>query len=441
MRTTLLLPLLFGACASTAPRPAAAPTADPPARALYAIPFAPARPGPFLDERAAFDAALSIYRDHGLAEPVTLDLSEDVVLPYAGEGTVHLWRFLGEGPAPGAHVDQVSRLFYGGRLGNWRQHFASPAAATRALQGFMLATLGHEIAHVLAASRGVNAYTTDPWREETRAIHFEWAVLRELVQRGLVPPETLADAAAFDRMLLAGAPQAIVGHLPTSEAERRARFNAAYPFAATGDVVGHEAEVDLVLALYSQVRLELYAAPPESWDTLLPMLAPPPPDPTPMASAAAAFLQRPDLPFDRTPGGIDASRHLAYLADSSRTVALELTPIERTDKLPGSIALEVRHTLPHRLDATKRRALAVLLGRANREHTRLVCDVTDPEPLIRCRAWVASAAVNDPLDNALIRASATALRFFMRWQAAIDLVLDKRANPDTVAPVDVPEVP
>lgn len=422
--------------ASAPSAPAAEAVPDPPLRALYEIPFAPTRPGPFADEQQAFDAALAVYRAHGFSESVTLDLNEDVTIPFAGQSAMHSWRFLGDGPAPRAHVDEVSRLYYGGRLAAWERAFASPEEATAGLHAFMLATMGHEIAHEIATERGISTYESDPWREETRAIRFEWLVLRELVARRVVSEKVLADAIAFDRALLAGAPAGLVETLPHDDTARRARFNAGYPYVALGNVAGHEAEVDAVLALYTLARLELAAAPPETWDALAPLLASPPPDPSPMRTEARAFLQREDVPVE----GVDLERLTGALKGSQATMTLALTPHEAAPgRVPG-VGLEVRSVLAAPLSEGARTALAVLLGRANREHDRVVCDLAESAPVVRCRAFAAGEPAS-ALPDALLSNATRALLFFLRWHAAIDEVAAQGADPLTVVPASIPEVP
>lgn len=434
---TLMLAVTANGCSPREPLPKTdAALVDPPLRALHEIPFAPARPGPFLDERHAFDAALAVYRARGFSEKVELDLSEDVVIPFAGRDAMHTWRFFGDGPTPRAHTDAVSRIFYGGRLASWERAFASPEAATRGLHAFMLAALGHEIAHVISAARGISMYESDPWREETRAIRFEWLVLRELVARGQLPETVLADAVAFNRALLAGAPDGLVAALPKDDATRRARFNAGYHFVALGDVAGHEEDVDTVLALYTLARLELAAAPPETWDTVGPLLDAPPPDPTPMRTAARAFLQRDDLPFE----GIDLERLTGFLKGSEARASVAFTPIEPAPKVIAGVGFEVRYRLAAPLTDVSRAALAVLLMRANREHDRVVCDGTEVEPALRCRAFAAGDPA-DPIDNALLQSVVRVLRFFLRWGEASEAVLTKGADPLTVVPADAPEIP
>jgi hypothetical protein len=436
MRIIPLIAMLLFGCA---PRPPASKPQhadpDPTSRALHEIPFAPPRPGPFVDEEQAFAAARAVYRSHGFDEPVSLELAESVILPYASGGAAHTWRFLGDGPAARAHVDTISRRYYGGRLAAWEGRFPSPEAATAALHAFMIAALGHEIAHVLSASRGINRYADDPWLEETRAIRFEWAVLRELVARGAVPAEVIADNVAFNRMLLSGAPPGLVDSLPKDAESRRARFNAGYHFLAEGETQGHEADVDAVLALYTIVRLEVAAAPPEPFEVLIPLLAPPPPDPTPMATAARAILRRGDLPLD----GVDDTGLTAWLEGSNRTATLGLAPFEATPQLSGGIVLAARVRLEAPLPQVKRPALAVLLGRANREHDRVVCDVASDEPVVGCRTVVMGEP--ETIDQPLLLAVARVLRFWLRWQEAMNAVLINDADPATVAPAETPEIP
>ncbi len=435
--TAIGLALSVLGCSPRAPLPKAAPAlADPPPRAFHAIPFAPARPGPFLDEQQAFDAALAVYRAHGFTEEVRLELSEDVVIPFAGNGAMHTWRFLGDGPAPRAHTDEISRLYYGGRLAAWEAGFASAEEASQGLQAFMLAALGHEIAHAISAKRGISLYEADPWREETRAIRFEWLVLRELVARGQLPEAVLGHNVAFNRALLAGAPAGLVVSLPKDDAARRARFNAGYHFVALGEVKGHEEDVDTVLALYTLARLELAAAPPETWDVVGPLLDAPAPDPTPMRTAARAFLQRDDLPFD----AVDIERLTGALKGSDRQASVALTPIEPAQKVIAGVTIEVRYRLAAPLTDAARTALAVLLMRANREHDRVVCDATETEPALRCRAFATGEAASD-LANAMLQSVARVLRFFLRWGEASEAVVTKGADPLTVAPADAPEIP
>jgi len=255
-RHALALALAATLLACAAPRPS------------QSGPAAPAREAAPLDERQRFEAVLAIYRAHGLADPVALELSDDVLIPYAGGGAVHTWAFVGDGPGPAARVAVVSRALYGGRLDDWQGRFPSRADAVAGLEAFMTVALAHEVAHVIAARRGLSRVMDDPWLEETRAIRFERAALDALVEAGALPARALDDYVAFNRVLLSGAPDGLVASLPSDEAGRRARFEAGYGYAMRGELAGHVGEIDAVLALYTLARLEAAARPPSSWATL-----------------------------------------------------------------------------------------------------------------------------------------------------------------------------
>ncbi len=406
---------------------------DPPVRALFAIPPMAARAEGFADERQIFETVLSIYRAHGLAADVRLDLSELVLVPYAKGGVVHCWHFLGDGPSVRAHIDAVSTRFYGGRLADWQQRLGSDAAAGESLGAFMTAVIGHEVAHATGHLRGAH-YSNDPFSEESRAIRFEWAVLRELIARRLVPADSFEKAVAFHRMLLTGAPPDLVATLPRDEAARRERFNAGYRYLAQGDPTGHEAEVDAVLALYTIVRLEVAAEAPEPWSALAARMEPPtrPPEAA-MRNAALAFLKDARFQWDAP----DLTALGAGVATSSGRVTVALSPTEATATVTPQIALGFSLPLATPIARARRAAAAVLLGRANREHDAQVCDLAEDFAAVRCRSVVGGANARRDLSVATGRA----LTFFARWMPALTQVIAGRADADRVAPLDLPEAP
>jgi len=231
---------------------------------FYELPLVDARPGPVGSEEDLFNTIQRIYADHGFvrASEVTIQFSEDVLIPYTTGSAIHSRRFLG-GPGPATkHMAQLSAAFFAGRLDAFSKAFASEADANKAYRAFMIMTLGHEFARALSSlmhSRGQD----NPWVEETRAMDFEYAILRRLVDAKRLPDSVFAEVGAFDKALLGAAPVGLVDGLPKSAVAREARFNQAYPAmleavgsAGKGQNEASQHAVDTVLALWGVYRLE-----------------------------------------------------------------------------------------------------------------------------------------------------------------------------------------
>jgi len=395
LRGTFAVPLVWvlavAACGGRGAAGPAGPTAedpaaraegpsDPPLVALHAVPFVAARGAPFVDEEQAFAAVADLAVRLGFEEArdVDLDLDELVLLPYAGRN-VTAWRFYGGGPAAMAHVERISRELYGGRL-DWAAGFDSEADADRGLEVFLTVMLAHELGHALASRRQLGAYETDPYLEETRAIRFEAAMLRELVARGMVPPDWPAVYERANRVLLAAAAPGKVASLPKDPAARRARFNAGYYFLATGKVAGHADEVDTVLAIYTLERLE-HLARAEPWADVIAALAPPAADPTPAATEAREALPRLAYGSTLTADGLTAT-------DATGERMLVLTPQERGDGVAAQIRIEVRRRLPAPIPTARRAAAALQVLAAARAHDDIACDLDEAFAQVRCRTLV-----------------------------------------------------
>jgi len=270
MRVSLLLsaPLLIG-CAAAPGEHAA--QADPPVQAFVALPLADDDPAVlFADEHDVFNLVRRTYVMHGWKEAgsVPLLLSADAVIPFAGDGEIFSPPFLGPAASMKTHLDAVSAGFYGGRLDDYSTKFPTQADADAAYHAFMVTMLLHEMAHAVAQKRGVGTTQSDAYFEEMRAIDFEVALLDELVCSAQLPALWLERYAEFNRVLLAAAPEGLVATLPTTPEARALAFNEHYAEmnAAREQTIAtgrNEAQssTDLVLAMYTQRRLERAAAP------------------------------------------------------------------------------------------------------------------------------------------------------------------------------------
>lgn len=376
----------------------------------------------FRDEAAVLEAVRAVYRGWGIDDPVSLELSEEVLLPFASGGSVHFWPFLGPRSTSATHVATIDKVLYGGRLGDWRARFPSPADADRALEAFLIAAIGHEVAHVVANAQGVAHVDDDPWAEETRAVRFEWAALNELVQRGLVPKGILDDYRAFNRVLLAAAPTGLVETLPTEPEARRLRFNAGYGFVMRGEIAGHEPAVDSVLALYTAYRLEVAAAPPEPPASLLRSLAP---ASDPVAAAARRFLRRMDLPFEHLgAGGLTTG-----IKGMDPRLRLRLDPREGPADIGVMMTLDIELGEP--LSDLRKGAIGVVLGRAQREDERVAFELVVDGPLVRCKTFAPGGP--EALSTELPLAMARVMDRVARWISAVADVASG-ADPSRVQP-------
>lgn len=376
----------------------------------------------FADEAAALDAVRAVYRGWGIDDPVTLELGEDVLIPYASRGTVHMWPFIGPRSTSATHVATIDRLLYGGRLADWKARFPTPEDADRGLEAFLIAAIGHEVAHVVANAQGVSHIEEDPWAEETRAIRFEWAVLNELVARDAVPRRILDDYRAFNRVLLDAAPSGMAETLPKDDAARRVRFNAGYGFVSSGEIAGHEPAIDAVLALYTTYRLELAAGAPESAQVLLQSLAP---ARDPVASAARRFLRRMDLPFEHLgDGGLTTG-----IKGMDPRLRLRLEPREGPADIGVMMTLDVELGEP--LSDLRKGAVGVVLGRAQREDESVVFELVADGPVVRCKTFAPGGP--DALSTELPLAMARLMNRVARWINAVADVAGG-ADPSRVQP-------
>lgn len=382
----------------------------------------PSPVAPFADEAAALEAVRAVYRGWGIDDPVSLELSEAVLIPYANSGVVHMWPFIGPGSTSAAHVATIDKLLYGGRLGDWRARFPSPEDADRALDAFLIASIGHEVAHVVAIAQGVAHIDDDPWAEETRAVRFEWAVLNELVARSAVSPAIIDDYRAFNRVLLAAAPANLIETLPAAPEARRARFNAGYGFVMRGEITGHEPAIDAVLALYTTYRLETAAAPPEPAASLLRALAP---AKEPVASAARRFLRRMDLPFEHLgAGGLTTG-----IKGMDPRLRLRLDPREGPADIGVMMTLDIELGEP--LSDQRKGAIGVVLGRAQREDARVAFELVVDGPLVRCKTFAPGGP--EALSTELPLAMARVMDSVARWISAVADVASG-ADPSRVQP-------
>ncbi|MHC4830176.1 MAG: hypothetical protein ACYTFT_07450, partial [Planctomycetota bacterium] len=210
--------------------------------------------------------------DLGEAGGIDLEHDDKVSIPYARYATVTSRLFLrADRERIAAHLTTISNQFYGGRLSGYFEEFDREADAIQAYRSFMMAVLPHEIAHALAYRRKVED-RFDGWTEETRAIAFEVAMLRQAVRDEVLGQPWLDAYERFNEILLAAAPEGVVDTLPTEVSARQKVFNQGYKMLhrrlAGEDGPEVIAGADRCLALYTKVRLEALAAPERSWHEL-----------------------------------------------------------------------------------------------------------------------------------------------------------------------------
>ncbi len=394
-------------------------------RPFHALPLVDARSGPFATEEQIFDAIVRVYRDHGLAAAgnVSLSQSDEILMPFCDKTRVVARRFLGGAAIFDKHMTAFSAAFYGGRLDDFVQHFESKAQAVEAYHAFMATLLAHEVAHGLSHQLE-SPGRSNHWTEETRAIAFEYAVMRQLVATGRVPQHWLGLIERFNRALLAGAPAGLVDALPKAAAEREPLFIKYYPrlqragAAATKTGKNPDPEAtDTVLALYTLVRLEVGAGPNVTVAALKPRLEPS------LGQIAARQLARANLePVEHTSDG-----HLQVKIERGKASWILRVQARQS----GRPAIVLRSSHPDAVAIKRRSAVAELLMRANegQELSNFRINLDSGDVTLRSVLMIQQGSVDAALQT-VMRKHIEAME---QWHGAIGQVATQGAAPAKIA--------
>jgi hypothetical protein len=394
-------------------------------RPFYALPVIDARPGPFASEEELLATVARLYADYGFGQSglVTLTHSDDVLVPFTSGSTIHSRRFLGDGPGVEQHLGRVSRAYYGGRLDRYRQQFTDERQAREAYQAFMLGAVGHEFAHALSELRHAEG-RDHPWREETRAVDFELAVLNKLVALGRLAPGTLGRWEQFNRALLGAAPPGLVASLPKTASERETLFNQLYPRlldGAAGEGKAPEPEaahaIDTVLALYTLYRLERLKAPIDLGE--LRHALDPPRDPAPLRTLARAELESRSLKV------VSAESEANLRTEVGATVPGWLLEVVTHEAEPRSIVL--RSWRNEAVPPARRAVVTELVARLGAKLVLDACEI-DPD---QGTVWLQTplALGDDPRADFVRAAVERHLALVRRWAGAVDLVATGKLAP------------
>lgn len=121
-------------------------------------------------------------------------------------------------------VALMGTIFFGGEWGYWSA-FPSREDGVQAVREFMIIALPHELAHHVRYQ--VRGRDFEPWVEERIAMDVEYAVLLDLVARGVVPASWKERYARMHEALLREVPPEVFAALPAGEAGQNAAFRDA----------------------------------------------------------------------------------------------------------------------------------------------------------------------------------------------------------------------